>query len=26
VGVSGYMVWRHGINGGKWKDDKSSTR
>lgn len=20
VGVLGYMGWRHGIKGGKWKD------
>jgi hypothetical protein len=23
VGVGGYMVWRHGVNGGKWGEDKS---
>lgn len=21
VGVLGYMVWRHGVNGGKWPED-----
>ncbi|GIZ43170.1 hypothetical protein CKM354_000640800 [Cercospora kikuchii] len=21
VGVGGYMVWRYGMNGGKWEDD-----
>jgi hypothetical protein len=23
VGVGGYMVYRHGIKGGKWEEDKS---
>jgi hypothetical protein len=23
VGVGGYMVWRHGVNGGTWEEDKS---
>ncbi len=23
IGVGGYMVYRHGINGGKWQDGKS---
>jgi hypothetical protein len=26
AGVSGYMIWRHGINGGKWEEDKSLSR
>lgn len=21
VGVTGYMIWRHGIHGGKWPED-----
>jgi hypothetical protein len=25
VGVGGYMIWRHGINGGKWEQTKAET-
>lgn len=21
VGVVGYMIWRHGVKGGKWEDN-----
>lgn len=26
AGVGGYMVWRHGIKGGKWEEDEKNLK